>query len=66
MGNYFSIGSPGIRILDNNNIITVEVGPSNFTMSSAGDNIVIRKGEGNNIIFSSSALTSINTEYPLK
>lgn len=66
MGNYFSIGSPGIRILDNNNIITVEVGPSNFTMSSAGDNIVIRKGEGNNIIFSSSALTSIDTEYPLK
>lgn len=66
MGNYFSIGSPGIRILDSNNIITVEVGPSNFTMSTSGDNIVIRKGEGNNIIFSSSALTSIDTEYPLK
>lgn len=66
MGNYFSIGSPGIRILDTDNIITVEVGPSNFTMSTTGDNIVIRKGEGNNIIFSSSALTSIDTEYPLK
>lgn len=66
MGNYFSIGSPGVYVTDTNNIIKVEIGLSNFTMSSSGDNIVIRKGDGNNIIFSSSALTSINTEYPLK
>ena len=65
MGHYFSIGSPGIHVSESNNIITVEVGPSNFTLSSSGDNIVIRKGDGNNIIFSSPALTSINTEYPL-
>lgn len=66
LGKYFSMGTPEVNVLDNNNIITVEVGNSNFTLSSSGDSIVIRKGEGNNIIFSSPALTYINTEYPLK
>jgi len=60
------MGTPEVNVLDTNNIITVEVGNSNFTLSSSGDSIVIRKGEGNNIIFSSPALTYINTEYPLK
>lgn len=66
LGNYFSIGSPGVFVTDANDIITVEIGQSNFTMSASGDNITIRKGSGNNIIFSSSALSSINTEAPLK
>lgn len=66
LGKYFSMGTPEVNVLDTNNIITVEVGNSNFTLSSSGDSIVIRKGEGNNIIFSSPALTYINTEYPLK
>ena len=65
LGNYFSIGSPGVFVTDANDIITVEIGQSNFTMSASGDNITIRKGSGNNIIFSSSALSSINTESPL-
>lgn len=66
LGKYFSIGSPGVYVTDENNIINVEIGQSNFTMSSSGDNITIRKGSGNDIIFSSSALTAITTEYPLK
>lgn len=66
LGNYFSIGSPGVFVTEENNIITVEVGPHNFTMSASGDNIVIRKGTGNNIIFSSNALTSIDALLPLK
>lgn len=66
LGNYFSIGSPGVFVTDANDIITIEIGQSNFTMSASGDNITIRKGSGNNIIFSSSALSSINTEAPLK
>ena len=66
LGNYFSIGSPGVFVTDANDIITVEIGQSNFTMSASGDNITIRKGSGNNIIFSSSALSSLNTEYTFK
>ena len=52
LGKYFSIGSPGVYVTEENNIINVEIGQSNFTMSSSGDNIVIRKGDDNNIIFS--------------
>ena len=66
LGKYFSIGSPGVHITDENNIIQVEIGQSNFTMSSAGDNITIKKGTGNNIIFSSAGLTSVDSLYPLK
>jgi hypothetical protein len=66
LGHYFSIGSPGVFVTEENNIINVEIGQSNFTMSASGDNIVIRKGLGNDIIFSSPALTSITTEYPLR
>lgn len=66
LGKYFSIGSPALRITDENNIITIQVGDDDFTLSSANDTLSIKKGTGNNIIFSGTALSSINTEYPLR
>lgn len=65
-GTYFNVGTPGVSVSEQNDIITVGIGPNGFTMSSSGDNIVIRKGTGNNIIFSSPSLSSIDAQFPLK
>ena len=65
-GTYFSVGSPGVTVTEKDSIINVDIGPNGFTLSSAGDNITIRKGSGNNIVISSSALTSVDTNYPLE
>lgn len=65
-GTYFSVGTPGVSVSEVNDIINVSIGPNGFTMSSSGDNLVIRKGSGNNIIFSSPALVNIDTQFPLK
>lgn len=65
MGKYFSIGSPSVIVSERDNSIDVNIGDEKFNMSAAGDNLNIRKGSGNNIIFSSAALTAIKTDYPL-
>lgn len=65
-GEYFNMGSPGVIVSEKDNTITVTIGTEDFKMSPIGDNLKIQKGEGNNIIFSSTALSSINTEFPLK
>ena len=63
---FFSIGSPSVVVSEKDNIIDVDIGDGGFKMSTSGSNLTIRKGTGNNIIFSSSALNSINTETPLE
>ena len=63
---FFSIGSPNVVVSEKDNIIDVGIGDGGFKMSTSGSNLTIRKGTGNNIIFSSSALNSINTETPLE
>lgn len=63
---FFSIGSPNVVVSEKDNIIDVDIGDGGFKMSTSGSNLTIRKGTGNNIIFSSSALNSINTETPLE
>lgn len=66
MGKYFSIGSPSVIVSERDNTIDVLIGDEKFNLSASGDNISIRKGSGNNIIFSSTALTLIKTDYPLE
>lgn len=63
---FFSIGSPNVVVSEKDSIIDVDIGDGGFKMSTSGSNLTIRKGTGNNIIFSSSALNSINTETPLE
>lgn len=65
-GEYFNMGSPGVIVSEKDNTVTVTIGSEDFNMSPVGDNLKIQKGEGNNIIFSSTALSSIKTEFPLK
>lgn len=65
-GTYFSIGYPSIEISEISGSVKVEIGNSFFLMSTAGDSLSIRKGDGNRIIISSNALNRIDTEAPLR
>lgn len=65
-GTYFSIGFPGINVSEISGSVKVEIGNSYFLMQTVGEGLGIRKGDGNRIIISSSALTKINTEVPLE
>lgn len=65
-GTYFSIGFPGIEISEVSGSVKVEIGNSFFLMSTAGESISIRKGDGNRIIISSNALNRVDTEAPLE
>lgn len=64
-GTYFSIGYPGIYVSEKSGQIIVSIGDSSFTMETIGDTLSIRKGEGNSILLSSNALSSIDAEAPL-
>lgn len=64
-GTYFSIGYPSIKVSEISGTVKVEVGDDNFILGTSGSSLSITKGIGNNIIISSTALTSINTEAPL-
>lgn len=64
-GTYFSIGYPKLVIGESGGIVSVTLGDSDFTISTTGDGISVRKGSGNSIIFNSSALTKIDTSDPL-
>ena len=66
MGTYFSIGYPGIEITEGTNDVTVNIGDSNFSLSTRGDSLSVKKSTtGNGIILSSTALTKVDTEAPL-
>lgn len=65
-GTYFSIGYPSIEVSEISGSVKVSIGNSYFTMSTSGDSISIRKGDGNKIIINSNALTKVDTELPLK
>ena len=67
MGTYFSIGYPGIEITEGTNDVTVNIGDSSFSLSTRGDSLNVKKSTtGNEIILSSTALTKVDTEAPLK
>lgn len=65
-GTYFSIGYPSIEISESSGSVKVSIGNSFFLLSTAGESISVRKGDGNRIIISSNALNRINTEPPLE
>ena len=64
---YFNLGYPAIKISEISGTVKVEIGTENFVLQTTGASLSIRKGVGNNnIIISSNALTSVNTEAPLE
>lgn len=65
-GTYFSIGYPSIEISEVSGSVKVQIGNSFFLMSTAGESISVRKGDGNRIIISSNALSRVDTEPPLE
>ena len=65
-GTYFSIGFPSIEVSEVSGSVKVEIGNSFFMMSTAGESLSIRKGDGNRIILSSNALNRIDTKAPLE
>lgn len=64
-GTYFSIGYPSIEVSESSGSVKVNIGNSFFLLSTAGESISVRKGDGNRIIISSNALNRIDTEAPL-
>ena len=64
---YFNLGYPAIKISEISGTIKVEIGTENFVLQTTGASLRIRKGvDNNNIIISSNALTSVDTEAPLE
>lgn len=66
MGTYFSIGIPSIQVSEISGSVKVEVGNSFFTIETSGSSLSVRKGDNNNIIINSTALTKVDTELPLQ
>lgn len=64
-GTYFSIGYPSIEVSESSGSVKVNIGNSFFLLSTAGESISVRKGDGNRIIISSKALNRVDTEAPL-
>lgn len=64
-GTYFSIGYPSIEISESSGSVKVSIGNSFFLLSTTGESISVRKGDGNRIIISSNALNRVDTEAPL-
>lgn len=65
-GTYFSIGYPSIEVSEESGSIKVAIGNSFFMMSTTGESISVRKGDGNRIILSSNALNRVDTDVPLE
>lgn len=64
-GTYFSIGYPVLRVTEISGTVKVEIGDDNFVFQTSGSSLSVKKGNGNNIIISSTALSSINAIAPL-
>lgn len=65
-GTYFSIGYPKLIVSEQSGSVIVTLGDSEFTISTTGSGVSIRKGSGNTIIINGSSLTKIDTEDPLE
>lgn len=65
-GTYFSIGYPGIEVTESSGSVNIAIGNSSFFISTSGESLSVRKGDGNRVIIGSNALTKVNTEAPLK
>ena len=65
-GTYFSAGIPALNVTEQSGSIVVSLGNSSFNLSTAGDGLSVRKGNDNDIILTSTALSSIDGVTPLK
>lgn len=65
-GTYFSVGFPSIEVVEESGSVKIKIGNSYFLMSTVGDGLSIRKGDGNRVIINSNALTKIDTNKPLQ
>lgn len=65
-GTFFNLGYPDVKVSEISGQIKVDIGQENFYLSTTGESLSIRKGEGNKIIINSSALTKVDTNLPLE
>ena len=65
-GTYFNVGYPSFNISEKGGSILISLGDSDLTLTTSGESLSLRKGEGNSVILSSNALTRINTQSPLE
>lgn len=65
-GTYFSAGIPSLEVSESAGSIDISLGSSSFNLSTSGNGLSIRKGNGNDVILTSTALSSINSVTPLK
>ena len=65
-GTFFSIGYPELVVGESGGSVVVTLGGSNFSISTTGNGVSVRKGTGNSIIFNGSALTKVDTTPPLE
>lgn len=65
-GTFFSIGYPELVIGESGGSVIVTLGDSNFSISTTGSGVSVRKGTGNSIIFNGTALTKVDTAAPLE
>lgn len=65
-GTYFSMNNPDVFLTESNGSVNLNIGSNEINISTAGDGISVKKGIGDKIIISSTALTKIDTNYPLE
>lgn len=65
-GTYFSMNDPDIFVTEQSGSVDLNIGKSTVNIATSGDGLSIRKGVGDKIIINSTALTKIDTSYPLE
>ena len=65
-GTYFTAGIPSIDVTESLGSVQIALGSSSFNLTTSGDGLSVRKGQNNDIIFTSSALSNINAITPLQ
>ncbi|MGL4373880.1 MAG: hypothetical protein ACRCS6_08875 [Turicibacter sp.] len=64
-GTYFSMNDPDVFITESGGSVNFNIGQKAINISTSGESLSIKKGTGDKIIISSTALTKINTDFPL-
>lgn len=64
-GTYFSMNDPDVFITETSGSVNLNIGKKEINISTSGDSLSIRKGLGDKIIINSTALTQVDTDYPL-
>ena len=59
---FFQAGHESLSVSEMDNIVTVSLSESSFSIVPGSESIAINKGQGNNIVVSCNALTKIDTD----